>query len=89
MKHQPRRKNFKNDFWKRGQRQVIAHETEIEVHRFIVETIKSNVSKEAADKLDALCDIFCTILNEGPFEDKALDKWKNTYTVRKFDESQR
>lgn len=77
-----------NNFWKRGQRQVIAHETEIEVHRYIVENIKSNIAKEAADKLDALCNIFCTILNDGPFEDKALDKWQNRYTVRKFDESQ-
>jgi hypothetical protein len=60
--------NIGNNFWHNGVRQVKKYKIEIKVHKYIVNKIKENVSKESGDKLQSLLEIFCSILINGPVE---------------------
>jgi hypothetical protein len=81
--------NIANNFWLNGVRQVKKYKTEIAVHRYIVSKIKEKISKETGDKIQALLEIFCSILTNGPVEEKDTigDILQRYQYVREYDTS--
>lgn len=73
-----------NSFWSGKVRQVKTYNVEFDVHKWIVDNIKTNVATEHHSKIDALLNTFLEILENGPSKNSIVERWQTRYTVRSF-----
>ena len=77
-----------NSFWSGKVRQVKTYNVEFDVHKWIVDNIKTNVATEHHSKIDALLNTFLEILENGPSKNSIVERWQTRYTVRSFFEDE-